>query len=159
MPKKAQTTTAGNRRTGVISTTQKGAGYIDDPDPKKDSIYIEPGFLNTALNGDTVEVALKEKNIRGKKQIVGEVVKVVNRNKANYVGIVGSDSQGFYITPDDRKMYVNIRIASNDSNKNSIQKDDKVQVKLNPWTNSKIWPTGAIIKILGKRTTMSRWKL
>lgn len=151
MPKKAQTTTAGNRRTGVISTTQKGAGYIDDPDPKKDSIYIEPGFLNTALNGDTVEVALKEKNIRGKKQIVGEVVKVVNRNKANYVGIVGSDSQGFYITPDDRKMYVNIRIASNDSNKNSIQKDDKVQVKLNPWTNSKIWPTGAIIKILGKK--------
>ena len=46
---------------GYISTTMKGAGYIDDADPKKDSVYIETGYLNTALDGDKVEAAVVEK--------------------------------------------------------------------------------------------------
>ena len=47
--------------TGIISTTRKGAGYIDDADPKKDSIFIPEGSLNTALNGDTVEISVEER--------------------------------------------------------------------------------------------------
>ena len=157
---KAPTTKAGQTITGVISTTQKGAGFIDDIDPKKDSIYIEPGFLNTALNRDTVEVVTKEKILRGVKQTVGEVVRVVSRGKENYVGIVGSDAQGFYLIADDRKMYVNIRIreegeqngkkAEGEKGKKA-EKDDKVQITLDLWTDPKASPTGTIIKILGRK--------
>ena len=139
---------------GVISTTQKGAGYIDDPDPKKDSIYVEAGFLNTALNRDTVEVVLKEKSIRGVRQMVGEVIRVITRAKENYVGIVAEDKDGFYLIPDDRKMYVQIRISKDSAAsglKSTFKKDDKVQVRLNSWTDAKVMPTGSVIKVLGAK--------
>jgi len=68
---------AAKNMTGVISTTQKGAGYMDYPDPKKPSVYFEPGTLNTALNGDTVEAQVSMKVVRGVRQEVGVVVRVV----------------------------------------------------------------------------------
>jgi len=135
--------------TGVISTIAKGAGFIDDPDPKKDSIYIEPGFLNTALNGDTVEVILKEVISRGKKEVQGEVTRIVNRAKTAFVGVIDFDKSGCSVIPDDKKMYVQIVIPNKESV--NLKKDDKVYVRLMPWTNPKLNPHGQIIKVLGKK--------
>lgn len=134
---------------GVISTIAKGAGFIDNPDPKKDSIYIEPGFLNTALNGDTVEVALKEVSSRGKKEIQGEVVRVIERAKTAYVGVVAFEDSRCQIIPDDKKMYVRIHIPSKAAG--GLQNDDKVYVRLASWTDPKKDPEGKILKILGKK--------
>ncbi len=134
---------------GRISTIAKGAGFIDDPDPNKDSIYIEPGFLNTALNGDTVEVALKEVSSRGKKEVQGEVVKVIERSKTAYVGVVDFEQETCRITPDDKKMYMRIDV-SKDGVK-GLKKDDKVYVKLLPWTDPKKNPIGTILKVLGRK--------
>ena len=99
---------------GIVSTTQKGAGFIDDIDPKKDSIYIEPGFLNTALNRDTVEVVISEKVIRGVKQRVGVVKKVITRAKEAFVGIVTQENNVWYVIPDDKKMYVKIALPASE---------------------------------------------
>ncbi len=134
---------------GIISTIAKGAGFIDDPDPKKDSIYIEPGFLNTALNGDTVEVALKEVSSRGRKEVQGEVVRVIERAKTAYVGVVAFDGSTCQIIPDDKKMYVRIDIPSKDAL--NLTKDDKAYVKLLPWTDPKKNPEGEVLKVLGKK--------
>lgn len=134
---------------GIVYTTAKGAGFIDDPDPKKDSIYIEPGLLNTALNGDLVEVALKESASRGKREIVGEVIKVLERSKTAYVGTVSFEKSRCIILPDDKKIYVQIEIAESDVS--GLKKDDKVYVKLEPWTDPKKNPRGKILKILGRK--------
>jgi ribonuclease R len=159
--KKQEKNQAGQAFTGVISTTRKGAGYIDDPDPKKDSIYIEEGNLNTALNGDTVEFTLSEKNIRGVKTKVGQITKIVSRKKDAFVGIVdfqsaGSQNSGFIVIPDDKKMYVNIVIPAEETKRmeregNVLKKDDKVYVKVGPWTDSKKLPEGKVLKVLGKK--------
>jgi len=138
----------------VISTTRRGAGYIDDIDPKKDSIYIEEGTLNTALNGDSVEFTVTTKNIRGVKTKVGKILKIVSRAKENFVGIVSDLSPenkggGFVIVPDDKKMYVNIDVQS--VGVKDLKKDDKVFVKLNAWTDPSKMPTGRILKVLGKK--------
>lgn len=134
---------------GAISTTAKGAGFIDDPDPKKESIYIEPGKLNTALNGDIVEVVLKESHFRGKKEIVGEVETVVSRAKTRYVGTVLREGGRYLIAPDDRKMYANIEIAA--IGKDELSIGDKVFVKLQPWTDAQKLPRGQVLKVLGKK--------
>ncbi|MCX6715709.1 MAG: ribonuclease R [Candidatus Taylorbacteria bacterium] len=134
---------------GVISTIAKGAGFIDDPDPKKESIYIEPGFLNTALNGDTVEVLLKQVSSRGKTEVQGEVVRVIERAKTAYVGTVAYDKSICQIIPDDKKMYVKIDISSRDAV--GLKDNDKVYVKLLPWTDPKKNPEGKVLKILGKK--------
>ncbi len=137
--------------TGIISTTRKGAGYIDDPDPKKDSIYIEEGTLNTALNKDTVEFSVSEKNIRGVKTKVGQIIKIVSRAKDSFVGIVAYENNQCVVIPDDKKMYVNIAIPADEAKSSGIQKDDKAYVKMLPWIDSKKLPTGKVLKILGKK--------
>ncbi len=135
--------------TGIISTTRKGAGYIDDPDPKKDSIYIEEGNLNTALNGDTVEFTVSEKNIRGTKQKVGVIKRVISRSKENFVGIIDVVDGETILIPDDKKMYVSIVISV--GSKFALKKDDKVYVRMSPWIDPKKKPTGTVLRLLGKK--------
>ena len=135
--------------TGIISTTRKGAGYIDDIDPKKDSIYIEEGSLNMALNGDTVEVFVQEKMLKGVKQMVGKVTKIISRAKDTFVGVVNIEGKVTFVVPDDKKLYVNIILQPEEAAK--VQKDDKVYVKLLPWTDPLRQPNGQIVRILGKK--------
>ena len=135
--------------TGIISTTRKGAGYIDDIDPNKDSIYVEEGTLNTALNGDEVEFTVSEKNIRGAKQMVATIKRVVSRAKDTFVGIVGFEGNECVVIPDSTKMYVKISLGSPEAKK--VKKDEKVFIKLDPWTDPKQNPTGKILRILGKK--------
>jgi ribonuclease R len=132
--------------TGVISTTRKGAGYVDDADPKKPSIYIEPGFLNTALNNDTVEVSVTEKMYRGVKQKMGEVVRVVKRERTTFVGTVEESSKGLEIVPDDKKIYVNFTIE-----KGEVSKHDKVYFRMTGWNDPKGVPTAEVLRIIGKK--------
>lgn len=141
--------------TGVISTTQKGAGYIDDADPKLASVYIEPGFLNTALNGDTVEYKVATKRIRGVMTKTGQVIRVIHRAKDMFVGIVGSNiTPGGDVTiiPDDRKMYVSISIPKDSfGGVGKLKKDDKVYVRLKSWTDATKNLIGEIIRVLGQK--------
>jgi len=166
--KKAHKDQSGQVFTGVISTTRKGAGYIDDPDPKKDSIYIEEGTLNTALNRDRVEFSLSEKNIRGVKTTVGTIKKIVSRAKETFVGIVSFESdsdtskghlsggKSCIVIPDDKKMYVSISITANEVKRleeegKGLKKDDKIFVRILPWNDPKKLPEGKVLKVLGKK--------
>lgn len=141
-----------NSLTGTISTTRKGAGYIDDPDPKKDSIYIEEGTLKTAMNGDVVRITVGEKNIRGVKTKVGVIEEIISRAKDTFVGIANPMPSGnFEITPDDKKLYVNITVLAADAQAAGLQKDMKVYVKMLPWTDATKFPQGKVLRVLGKK--------
>lgn len=135
--------------TGILSTTQKGAGYIDNQDPKKDSIYLEPGTLNTALNGDTVEASVSKKAIRGVVQDVGVVTKIISRAKNTFVGTIEVGKEFFAVVPDDRKMYVNILIPIAEGK--NLNKDEKVLVQMLPWADSSKNPLGKVLRVLGKK--------
>jgi ribonuclease R len=149
---------------GTISTTQKGVGFVDMPDKfgkkskkvdRDESVHIETGFLNTALNGDTVEVSVQEKKVGAKVEKEGEVLKVLNRARENFVGTIKFENNTCYVIPDDRKMYTNIVIESKADKSKDIkvdaQNDDKVYVRILPWNNPKEPLKGELVKILGKK--------
>ncbi|MCX6719428.1 MAG: hypothetical protein NTZ38_03585, partial [Candidatus Taylorbacteria bacterium] len=140
---------------GVISTTQKGAGYIDLPDKKKESIYLEPGDLNTALNGDTVEAVVTKKMVRGTMSEVGQVLRVISRAREFFVGTVFVEGGKFMVMPDDRKMYLPIVISKEPtrdfSTAHEFRENDKVYVKLKPWLNPSVNPSGEVVRILGQK--------
>ncbi|MDE1975099.1 MAG: ribonuclease R [Patescibacteria group bacterium] len=140
-----------NTITGVISTTAKGAGYIDYPDPKKESVYIEAGDLNTALNGDTVEAEVSRKKIRGVTQDVGRVLRVISRAKTLFVGVVMNENGRWYVIPDDRKAYVNMAIYDKDVQTFKLENGHKVQVKLVRWDDPETKPAAEVVKVLGKK--------
>lgn len=137
---------------GEISTIVKGAGFIDDPEHPGQSVYIEPGNLNTALNDDIVEVrVIGTQTLRsprgGKKEKVGEVVRVVSRARDKFVGIVLEEGGRLMLAPDDRKMYVKIDL----SGERGIVAGDKAYVQILPWNDPKKEPKGKIVRVLGKK--------
>ncbi len=137
-----------NHLTGIISTTGKGMGFVSDPsDPKAEDIMIEQGFLNTALNGDEVEIILlpKAADIRQ----TGEVIKIIRRAKTSFVGTLKKGTSFFFLVPDDRKMYTDIFIPEKAAQ--GGQDGDKAYVKLVSWDKQRRAPEGEVIKILGKK--------
>ena len=143
-----------NTITGKITTTRKGLGFIADPENADSDIVIEAGFLNTALNGDTVEVRVTGKTT-GKKgpQKMGEVTRIMERAKETFVGTVDVEQGLYFLIPDDKKMYTDIVIAPDDAKQAGLEKDQKVQIHLNlaGWTDPKKNPIGKVLRILGKK--------
>ena len=140
---------------GTIITTRKGMGFIADPlNPDKD-ILVEEGFLNTALNGDTVEVGGFDmgRDKKGEKIKTAKVQKIIARAKENFVGTVDTEQGMYFLIPDDKKLYTDIVISNDDAKKNNIEKDQKVLVKINfdAWKDPKRNPQGAVVRVLGKK--------
>ncbi len=128
-----------------ISTNKKGTGYIKDPNnPNKDIIVESISLLNTAMNGDIVEVKLGNKNQYG--QITAEVTKIVERKRNSFVCTIENQNGKLLAIPDDKKAYFPISISNS-----NLNIGDKVYVKVNEWKDYKDMPVGEIIKILGKK--------
>ncbi len=132
---------------GTIITTRKGMGFIKNPQTPENDIVIEVGSLNTALNGDIVEVRLGK--INSYKQQTAEVVKVIERARHSFVCQIDSKEGILTAYPDDKKAYASIRLTPEDIKLVNI--GDKVYVKMDEWTNPKENPTGKIIRILGRK--------
>lgn len=132
---------------GTIITTRKGMGYIKNPENPENDIVVEIGFLNTALNGDIVEVKLGK--INSYKQQTGEVIRIIKRARDSFVCVIDSREGVLTAYPDDKKAYASMRLSPSDIAKVSI--GDKVYVKMREWTNPKVNPEGDIVRILGRK--------
>lgn len=143
--------------TGTVTTTAKGMGFIADPANADKDILIEPGFLNTALNGDTVEItvtgSMPPRKAGEPRTKTAEVVRVTARAKNTFVGTVDTENSRYFVIPDDRKMYTDIAISEEEARKHKLEKDQKVQASIDftTWTDSKRNPLGTITRTLGKK--------
>ncbi len=140
---------------GTISTTAKGVGFVDVVTSGKakdgESVHIEEGLLNCALNGDLVDISVEEKRIGGKLSREGRVVKVLKRAKEHFVGIVKEESGKFIFIPDDEKVYTNFDLINEDAKLMAVKADDKIYVKMIPWLNAEVAPRCKIVRILGQK--------
>ena len=133
---------------GIISITSMGTGYVTAAGFDED-ILIEQQFLNTALHGDEVEVSLFPKI--DKERLNGEVIKILNRIKMEFVGTVDKrkGSSVAFIIPDDKRMYMDIFLPPSESGK--IKNNLKVLAQIRKWDDPKKNPEGKILKIIGKK--------
>lgn len=132
---------------GIIITNRKGMGFMKNPENLESDIMIDVGSLNTALNGDTVEIRLGK--INSYKQQTAEVVRVIERKRDSFVCTIDSREGVLTAYPDDKKAYASIRLSEADKSKVSI--GDKVYVKMKEWIDPKQNPEGTILKVLGKK--------
>ncbi len=129
---------------GTISITSKATGYVKINTLEQD-LEIDYKHLNTALHGDTVEIILHPK---GSGRQGGEVIKILNRAKMKFTGVLEKENEIYFLKPDDTKMYTDILIPEEFLNGAKI--GQKVFGKIISWENSKKAPEGKIIKILGQ---------
>lgn len=129
--------------TGKISLTSKGFGFLIR---EGGDIFIPPGELGGALNGDTVMATLTHKGDAGSKP-EGKIVRIIQRSTNEIVGtFTHSRSFGFVIPDDDRFGY---DIFIKKTKFLNAREGQKVVVKITKWPQSGKKPEGEIIEVLG----------
>jgi len=137
---------------GPISVTRTGKGFFTY-DPEKDDLFIPDTNLHGAFPGDIVEVSIvgQERDPRsGKQRSIGNVEKVVTRNRTNFVGTLVSGRElnqnpaDVYLMPDWKKMYTPFLVRGE-----SLPLGQKVLVRFTGWPEGTPYPTAALEEIIG----------
>lgn len=136
-----------NKLTSTIKVNAKGAGKIFLEDDR--IIYIPKENIGTALNDDIVEIHITSKSTD---RIQGEVTKIIERSKKNYVGTLDKNPGGrSFIIPDDRRFYMDVFIPN--SEVSNIKNKQKVVFEITKWESIRKSPRGKITKVIGKSGT------
>lgn len=131
--------------TGIVDITGRGNAYIVVEDMDND-IFVPFNKLKKAFHKDTVEVYIFPQK-KGKK-LEGEIVKVVERNKKVFIGIVDMQKTFAFVRPTDFRMYTDIFVSKDKIGK--ANDGDKVLVEVTEWPEGRDSPFGKVTEVLGK---------
>jgi ribonuclease R len=129
--------------------SQGDYGFVMLKDKSVKDIFIPGKNLNTAFNGDTVEVVLVSSK-KGK-SLEGDIIRIVEHNKTEFVGTLQKSNSFYFVKPDDDKIHRDIYVASNKLG--SAKPGDKVVIGEIEWKSQQQNPEGKIKEVLGKAGT------
>lgn len=129
---------------GVLDLTTKGYGYVMVPE-LADDIFIANKDLNTAFDGDTVEIYVY--NRRRRKRSEGEITKILKRKRTEFVGTLQLKKDFGFVVVDDNSMYTDFFISGGKIN--DAKDGDKVVVQFEEWPEKADSPFGKITRVLG----------
>jgi ribonuclease R len=87
------------------------------PKIEKD-IYIHPSNLKNALNGD--KVLIKSSLYKGKEE--GRILKIIERVKKEYIGVIEISEKFCFFIPDDKMVKTHFLLKKNISIKQKMDK-------------------------------------
>ena len=130
--------------TGIVDHVKKRFCFISVDEITED-IKIKSRNMKSAIHGDKVLVKLL--NNFSYKNFEGEIIKILERSKSEYIGEIQDNGDFAFFIPDNKKIYNDFFVKK----KKKIRYDEnlKVLVKVNNW-NSRRNPEAEIIKVIGK---------
>ena len=128
---------------GIVDITGKGNAYIV-VEGMDDDIFIPSNKLNKAFHKDKVEVYIYPR--KKSKKLEGEIVKIVERNKSTFVGIVDFQKTFAFVRPTDFRMYTDIFVSKD--NLGNAKDGEKVIVEIIDWPDKVDSPFGKVIEVL-----------
>lgn len=134
---------------GVYNGSSRGYGFVHTDDDDDEMIFVMRRDVNTAINGDVVEVELI-KNAVGDKVAEGRIVNVIERNSNTIVGKFERAGSFGFVVPADSRIATHIFVPK--SGIAGAAHDDMVVVKIDKWPSDNKYggkPEGHIIEILG----------
>jgi len=131
--------------TGTVDITGKGNAYIII-EGLDDDVFVPFNKLKKAFHKDTVEIYIFPR--RNGKKLEGEITKVLERNKTEFVGIVEMQKSYAFVKPSDFRMYTDIFVPKEKIGK--ATDGDKVIVSIEEWPKDADSPFGEITEVLGK---------
>ncbi len=138
---------AADKLIGIVQIMNEGDyGFVKLTNANIKDVFVTGKNLNTAFNGDTVEVKLFEKKTG--KNIEAEIVKVIQRSFQEVVGTLNKSKSFYFVMPDDKKIHRDIYVSS--KNMMNAKPGDKVVVTNIEWKSRELNPEGDITEILGK---------
>ncbi|NOU18307.1 MAG: ribonuclease R [Bacteroidales bacterium] len=129
--------------TGVIEMNNDGTAEVTTEDNRE--IFIPEFRLNHALHGDKVQILITHRMRRNLPE--GEVIKVIERAKRNFVGTISLERNYAFLVPDNKQMPYDIFIAQKDLKK--AKNGQKVIARITDWPSNMKNPNGEVIEVLG----------
>lgn len=129
--------------TGVIEITRGGRGFVHLDGFERD-IEISKGNTGLSLYGDTVEIQF---NPRARKP-VARVVRVVERSRSRYVGIIELSKDHGFVLPSDQRIHADFYIPGDAVG--GAKHGDKVVIEMVSWTDPERSPVGKVVQVLGR---------
>lgn len=130
--------------TGTIDLTKFGYAFVLSEESEED-IFIAARNLNTALHGDQVKVLLYARH-KGKRP-EGEVVEILSRSRASFVGTIELTPQFAFLIPDNKNMPFDLFIPL--AKLNGAKQGQKAVARLVEWDQRSRNPMGEITEVLG----------
>jgi ribonuclease R len=135
---------AGGYVTGTVDLTKFGYAFVITDELEED-VFIAARNLNTALHGDEVKVLLYARH-KGRRP-EGEVVEIINRSRASFVGTVEVTKQFAFLIPDNKNMPFDLFIPL--SKLNGAKQGQKAVARMVEWDQRSRNPVGEITEVLG----------
>lgn len=132
---------------GIVDITGRGNAYVIVEGMDED-VFVPYNKLNRAFHKDKVEVYIFPSR-KGKK-LEGEIIKVVDRFKTEFVGIMDIQQNFAFVRPKDIGMYTDIFVPKERFKSLQVDDGDKVIVEITDWPDEADSPYGKIIDVLGK---------
>ena len=129
---------------GTVDLTGKGNAYII-VEGMDDDVFIPSNKINKAFHKDKVEVYIYPR--KNSKKLEGEVVKVLERYKTTFVGIVDFQKTFAFVRPTDFRMYTDIFVSQDKMG--GAKHGEKVLVEINDWPDNVDSPYGTVTEVLG----------
>lgn len=131
--------------TGRVDMTRLGSAYIIIDDQDQD-VHVAARYMNGALNGDIVKI--RSWFPRGRRKPEGEVIEVIERSQAHFMGTYWEYPKYSLVTPDGP---IPMDILIEKTNNKGAKDGEKVVVKVTDWPSGKQQnPIGIITSVLGK---------
>lgn len=128
---------------GVLEITRSGIGYVVIADGSGD-VLVRPGDFNTALNGDTVRVKLRD-NFSGRKK-EGKIIEVVSRRQTEFIGHIQLGTNYAFFVPDTDKPMPDLFIPLDKVN--GAGNKERVVARLVKWEKGDKKPVGEVVSLL-----------
>ncbi len=134
-----------NTLSGIVDHVNRKYAFVTTDEFSED-IKIKSRFMRGAIHGDKVELKISDNFSR--KNIEGEVIKILERKSNEFIGMV-EDSKGFaFFIPKNKKIFVDFFVRKK-KNEN-FSKNKKYIAKVINWGNSNKKPEAQIIKCIGE---------
>ena len=130
---------------GTVDMTGRGNAYVILEDSDED-VFVPENKVNRAFHKDTVEVHIYKRRNGRKKE--GEIVRILERHKSTFVGIVELQKTFAFVRPTDGKIYTDIFIPKEKIGK--AKNGEKVIVEIEEWPENVDSPIGKVIEVLGE---------
>lgn len=138
---------------GVIQITRNGRGFVQPDEAGIGEISIPESATDTAMHGDRVLVRLdvRPQGLRkpGPQENSGAVVRVLERKRSRFVGILQRSKQFLHVTPDDPRMPGSVYVTEPRDVGRQPNVGDKVVVEITQWESRQTAPEGEIVEVLG----------
>jgi len=128
--------------TGKLEVTRSGDGWILQE--TGDDVFVPKGKRNRSLPGDIVEARVRPAK---RKESVGEVMRVLQRHRGPYTGVLDVFKNHVFLLPDNQRIGVDILV---DMKADESLDGHKAVVEITDWPEHRRNPQGKLLHLLGK---------